>query len=280
MNQSAPRRPFPQPGLQRRRQLDNHHTYFGRRFRRIRPTRQNTSSFNSNNNNSNQMGELDKYVMHNLLVRIHPFRKVIWTLCALSILLGILIVLNSIWSLIPENRAANRIGNDTPFLIFSEALASALLVLSVLGIKLTFMANKAVRSEGPFTQRTNLRDISGNELPSVELALAQFDSQRRPFSAPNWLLTNSSGWPLEDFFTPGTVQQYSNGGNLPFDPFLFPPAPPRYSSLEVPNQAIMVSGRPRLAIAAARRPSLPPVGQSSQTSGFVRSPPPPYVPAV
>uniref|UniRef100_A0A1I8B0J1 Uncharacterized protein n=1 Tax=Meloidogyne hapla TaxID=6305 RepID=A0A1I8B0J1_MELHA len=244
MNQSAPRRPFPQPGLQRRRQLDNHHTYFGRRFRRIRPTRQNTSSFNSNNNNSNQMGELDKYVMHNLLVRIHPFR------------------------------------NDTPFLIFSEALASALLVLSVLGIKLTFMANKAVRSEGPFTQRTNLRDISGNELPSVELALAQFDSQRRPFSAPNWLLTNSSGWPLEDFFTPGTVQQYSNGGNLPFDPFLFPPAPPRYSSLEVPNQAIMVSGRPRLAIAAARRPSLPPVGQSSQTSGFVRSPPPPYVPAV
>uniref|UniRef100_A0A915NW59 Uncharacterized protein n=2 Tax=Meloidogyne TaxID=189290 RepID=A0A915NW59_9BILA len=276
MNQSAPRRPFPQPGLQqRRRQLNNHqHHYFGRRFRRIRPTRQNT--FSNNNSNNSPMGELDKYVMHNLLVKIHPFRKIIWTLCALSILLGILIVLNSIWSLIPENRAANRIGNDTPFLIFSEALASALLILSVLGIKITFMANKAVRSEGPFSQRINLRD---NELPSVELALAQFDSQRRPYSAPNWF--NSSDW--QDFFAaPGMVQQqeYLNGGrNLPpFDPFLFPPAPPRYSSLEVPNQAIMVSGRPRLAIAVSRRPSLPPVGQSNQTSSFVRSPPPPYVP--
>lgn len=137
------------------------------------------------------------------------------------------------------------------------------------------MAANAAKTDDPFTQRTNIQ----NELPSVEMALAELDSQRRPYSAPHWL-TTASVWPFEDFFAPGMVQQQQHPNNGGFDPFLFPPAPPRYSSLEVPTtSAIMVSsGRPRLAIAAARRPSLPPVGQSTDIS-FMRSPPPPYVPS-
>jgi hypothetical protein len=138
------------------------------------------------------------------------------------------------------------------------------------------MANEAVRSDDNLIQRTN-RDISENELTRAELTLSNFDSQRRPYSAPNWF-TNASGWPFENFFSvPGIVQQTSNGINFPFDSFQFPPAPPRYSSLEVPSTAVMVCGRSRLTIAGVRRPSLPPVEQSIQSSGFVRSPPPPYV---
>uniref|UniRef100_A0A183BTQ3 BPTI/Kunitz inhibitor domain-containing protein n=1 Tax=Globodera pallida TaxID=36090 RepID=A0A183BTQ3_GLOPA len=180
-------------------------------------------------------------VFKHLLIQIHPFRKHIWALCALCLLLSLLIILNSVLIISIQGSSPYRLGDPT-FVIFSEVLAWLLIMVSVLGVKLTCMSNKIVEANAEAHRRRTGDD--GTSLPpplpsvAIEVDGPDFVGQRRPFSAPQWV---NAYWGLSSdgiaagenpFGLPGVVEPQP-----PFDPFLFPPPPPRYSSLEGPRVA-------------------------------------------
>uniref|UniRef100_A0A914H1E8 Uncharacterized protein n=1 Tax=Globodera rostochiensis TaxID=31243 RepID=A0A914H1E8_GLORO len=248
------------------------HLQLPHNHRRRRPT----SLFQSRQGQGGRVlmgdGELEGgSVFKHLLIQIHPFRKYIWALCALCLLLSLLIILNSVLIISIQGSSPYRLGDPT-FVIFSEVLAWLLIMVSVLGIKLTCMSNKIVEANAEAHRRRT--GDNGTSVPpplpsvAIEVDGPDFVGQRRPFSAPQWV---NAYWGLSSdgiaggenpFGLPGVVEPQP-----PFDPFLFPPPPPRYSSLEGPPIASL--GGTRLSPPRPRRPS-------HHSAQFLRSPPPPY----
>ncbi|KAL3103131.1 hypothetical protein niasHS_002317 [Heterodera schachtii] len=212
-------------------------------------------------------------VFNHLLIQIHPFRKHIWSLCALCLLLSLLIILNSVLIISIQGSSPYRLGDPT-FVIFSEVLAWLLIMVSVIGVKLTCMSTKIIEANSEACRRrAGDEDGAGlaTALPSVSIEVdgAELMDHRRPFSAPHWV---NAYWGLAAdggegaVGLPGVVEPQP-----PFDPFLFPPPPPRYSSLG--GLSVAPPGAPRPSSSRAPRPC-------HNSANFLRSPPPPYCPAL
>uniref|UniRef100_A0A914YX02 Uncharacterized protein n=1 Tax=Panagrolaimus superbus TaxID=310955 RepID=A0A914YX02_9BILA len=171
------------------------------------------------------MGERT-FIRLQLLKKVYPIRKIVIAASTVFVFLSFLIVLESAFIL-----SANTKGGSPFLVIFSYVLAWLLVAIGLFGLKVGIL--------------------------SQNLGHHRASTGSRPNSAPVWVPSPEPDPELVNFTLPGSVQTTTVE-------VLYPPPPPRYSSLS--NSAVLSGDR--LARPPITRPATSPIS----------SPPPPYLP--